>query len=126
MTSLLVPDSGSIIVPDPYESYLNKLHPGESGERITVAKDSHALRSIQMLVNNAEEIECIIDPGSQIIAMSEAVCLDLGLIFDPSIQLNMQSANGEINRSLGLVHNIPCKIGDITLYFQIHVIRSPA
>lgn len=38
----------------------------------------------------------------------------------------MQSANGEIDQSLGLARNISCQIGNITLYLQIHVIRSPA
>jgi hypothetical protein len=58
--------------------------------------------------------------------MSEAVCHDIGLAYDPSIKLNMQSANGEVDQSLGLARNIPCKINSITLYLQIHIIRSPA
>jgi hypothetical protein len=79
-----------------------------------------------MVVDNREEVEGIIDPGSQIIAMSEAVCHDIGLVYDPSIKLNMQSANGEVDQSLGLSHNIPCKINTITLYLQIRIIQSPA
>jgi hypothetical protein len=79
-----------------------------------------------MVVDNQEQVETIIDSGSQIITMADSVCHELGLIYDPTIQLNMQSANGEINRSLGLARNIPCQIGNITLYLQIHVIRSPA
>jgi len=79
-----------------------------------------------MLVNNQTHIESIIDPGSQIIALSDAVCHDLGLHYNPRIQLNMQSANGIIDKSVGLAHNIPCHFGDITLYLQIHVICNPA
>ena len=79
-----------------------------------------------MKIDHQIDTECIVDPGSQIIAMSEAVCHDLALIYDPTIQLNMQSANGEIDRSLGLVRNVPCRIGTITLYLQMHVIRDPA
>ena len=116
----------ALVIPDIYEQYLNTLRPGERPEVLTVAKDSHALRSIYLLVNNQENIECIVDPGSQIIAMSEAVCHDLGLAYDPTIRLNMQSANGEIDESLGLARNVPCRVSDITLYLQIHVIRSPA
>jgi hypothetical protein len=71
-------------------------------------------------------VESILDPGSQIITMSEYLCTDLGLIYDPSIVLNMQSANGEVNQSLGLARNVPMTLGEITLYVQIHVIRSPA
>ena len=43
------------------------------------------------------DTECIVDPSSQIIAMSEAVCHDLALIYDLTIQLNMQLANSEID-----------------------------
>jgi len=78
-----------------------------------------------MLVNNQTHVESIINPGSQIIAMSDAVCHDLGLHYDPQIQLNMQSMNGTVNKSLGLARNIPCCVGDITLYLQIHIIHDP-
>jgi hypothetical protein len=60
-----------------------------------------------MVVDNREKVGDIIDPGSQIIAMSEAVCHDIGLAYDPFIKLNMQSANGEVDQSLGLSHNVP-------------------
>ncbi|KAG5633064.1 hypothetical protein H0H81_008391, partial [Sphagnurus paluster] len=36
------------------------------------------------------------------------------------------SANGCLDPSLGLARNVPCTIGDLTLYLQIHVIRNPA
>jgi hypothetical protein len=58
--------------------------------------------------------------------MSEDVCMELALIYDPSIVLNMQSANGEVNQSLGLARNVPMQIGEITLYVQIHIIRNLA
>ena len=50
-----------------------------------------------MLIDNQEHIEAVIDPGSQIIAMSDAVSHDLGISYDPTIQLNMQSANGTVD-----------------------------
>ena|ERR1700676_1890949 len=37
----------------------------------------------------------------------------------------MQSANREVDKSLRLACNVPLCIGEITLYVQIHVIRSP-
>jgi hypothetical protein len=123
-----VPDDEetSITVPDVYETYINSLAPGERPIPLNVAQELHALQSITMVINNREEVEGIINPGSQIIAMSEAVCHDIGLAYDPSIKLNMQSANGEVDQSLGLSHNVPCEISTITLYLQIHIIRSPA
>jgi hypothetical protein len=123
-----VPDDKetSITVPDVYKTYINSLAPGEWPIPLNVAQESHALRSMTMVVDNREEVEGIIDPGSQIIAMSEAVCHDISLVYNPSIKLNMQSANGKVNQSLSLAHNVPCKINSITLYLQIHIIHSPA
>ncbi|THH15280.1 hypothetical protein EW146_g5174 [Bondarzewia mesenterica] len=67
-----------------------------------------------------------LDPESQIIAMSEEVCNELALIYNSDIVLNMQSANGKIDKSLGLAHNVPFLISDIVLYFQVHVIHELA
>ncbi|EED81822.1 predicted protein [Postia placenta Mad-698-R] len=96
-------EPGATIVPDPYETYLKHIPHGEHPAEFTVARDSNAICSIIALVDNKEQIECIVDPGSQIVAMLEEVCLGLNLLFDPTIQLNMQSANGEVDRSLGLI-----------------------
>ncbi|KAJ6461521.1 hypothetical protein C8R47DRAFT_1241006 [Mycena vitilis] len=90
-----------------------------------VVKDP-AIRSILPVIDNKQVVECIIDPGSQIIAMSEAVAHELGIAYDPRIILQMQSTNGAITPSLGLARNTPFLIGDITLYLQVHVVRNPA
>src|SRR5258705_2402069 len=58
--------------------------------------------------------------------MAEEVCFDLGLAYDLSVIPNMKSANGEVDQSLGLARNVPVQIGEISLYVQIHIIRSPA
>ena len=92
-----------------------------------IAKELHALRSVLMqIIDNCEHVKCVVDPGLQIIAMLEEVCHNFGLVYDPSIKLNMQPANGKIDQSLSLAHNVPCCIDPITLYFQLHVIHSPA
>ncbi|KAG6882591.1 hypothetical protein C0993_009930, partial [Termitomyces sp. T159_Od127] len=74
---------------------------------------------------NTDEDPAIFDSGLQIISMAAEVASDLGLIYDLSIVLNMQSANGTVDRSLGLAKNVPCTIGDIMFYLQIHIICSP-
>jgi hypothetical protein len=105
---------------------MNSLQPNEVAGPFIVAKESHALRSIVMEVDGQKSVESVVDPGSQIIAMSEDVCHCMGLPYDPSITLHMQSANGEVDKSLGLARNVPCTVGSVTLYLQIHVIRAPA
>lgn len=98
-----VPPPGSLIITDPYEIYLKSLPSGTMPELLVVVKESLALCSIFPLVNNQQHIEGILDPGSQIIVMDEEVCMDLGLVYDPTIVLHMQSANGKVNPSLGLM-----------------------
>ena len=117
---------GVVRIPDPYEIYLSRLGPDDNPMPLTVARESHALRSIVANVNNRLDVECVYDSGSQIVSMSEAVCHALGLSYDPTIILNMQSANGTTDRSLGLARNVPFRIGDLVFYLQVHVIREAA
>jgi hypothetical protein len=91
-----------------------------------VAVDSCAIRAVLPIVDNQRRVECIYDTGSQIVAMSEAICNDLHLPYDPRITINMETANGTVTPSLGLARNVPFKFGDITLYLQVHIVRAPA
>ena len=116
---------GVYVVPDLAEQYLRTFPPSERPS-LVVAKESHSLRSIYATVDNSEQVECVIDPGCQIIAMSQEVCHALGLQYDPTIQLHMQSANKTVDLSLGLARNVPFQIGDVTIYLQVHVIRDAA
>ena len=122
------PPRGSIIVPDPIERYYRSLPPGQEPDpdRLVIAKESIAVRSIFAVIDNTERKECILDPGCQIVAMSEDTCHELALVYDPAIKLNMQSANGTTDWSLGLARNVPFTIGSVTLYMQVHIIGSPA
>jgi hypothetical protein len=100
--------------------------PGTSIGTFTVAKESTALRAIYLDINHQDTVESIIDPGSEIIAMSKDICHDLGLSYNPTIHMNLTSANGEVDQSLGLSCNVPCHIADITLFLQIHIVQKPA
>ena len=92
---------------------------------LTVAKESSTLRSILPLINHHLFVKSILDPGSQVISMAKEACHSLGLIYDPEVKLSMQSTNGEIDETLGLAHNVPIQIGEITLYRQFHIMRNP-
>ncbi|KAF7365808.1 hypothetical protein MVEN_00454900 [Mycena venus] len=108
----------ALVIPDVYESFYQS---GDIPDDLVVSMESTAIRSILPIVDNKQQVESIIDGGSQIIAMSEAICHELGLAYDPRIVLKMQSANGSISPSLGLARNVPFRLGDITLYLQVHV-----
>jgi hypothetical protein len=122
------PPEDAIIIDDPIDRYYRGLAPGETPKYdcLIVAKESSALRSIIPLIDNNMKVESILDPGCQIIAMSEDCCHELSLPYDPSIVVNMQSANGIVDPSLGLSRNVPFLIGPLTFYMQVHIIRSPA
>jgi hypothetical protein len=57
--------------------------------------------------------------------MSEDVCHQLSLSYDPTILINLQSANGNADQSLGLSRNVACTI-EHHLYLQVHAIHNPA
>jgi len=113
-----------IIVEDDFDQYYRNLHLGEQPDlkRIFVVKES-ILCSIMPLVNNHLKVESILDADSQIIAMSEDICHELLLAYDPTVILNMQLVNGGIDPSLGLACNVPFLIGPLTFYLQVHVIH---
>ena len=120
------PPPGAIIIKDPYEVYLHTTPEDRSSDCLTITKESSALHTILLLINHNQYIESVLDPSSQVIAMSEATCHALALIYDLRIRLHMQSANHEVDETLGLTRNVPILVGDITLYIQFHIVRNPA
>ena len=119
-----IPDNTTIIA-NPYESYLCNQAYGRLTDPVHVAAESNALRAIIPLVDGQDKVEAILDPGCQIIAMSEEVSNTLALPYDPTIWLNMVSANSGMDQSLGLAHNVPFLVRDITLYLQVHILYDP-
>ena len=122
------PPPGSRIADDPIEQYYKQLAPGEQPEasELYVANEAHQVRTFHATIDNRVQVECIVDPGSMVISMSEAVCHDLHLHYDPTVIIHMRSANGSVGNSLGLARNVPFMIGNITLYLQVHILRTPA
>jgi hypothetical protein len=117
---------GSVVVSDPVMQYLNTLAPGEKPKSVIVAAESHALRTVYPLINGVGEVESLLDPGSQIVSMSKAVSITLGVNWDPDITVHMQSANNTLEKTLGLARNVPFLFGTITVYLQVHVIENAA
>ncbi|PBK61669.1 hypothetical protein ARMSODRAFT_990641 [Armillaria solidipes] len=91
---------------------------GEKIGPLKCAAKSIALWSILPIVDHQLKVKCIIDLGSQVISMSEAVCHRLGLTYNPTVIIDMQSANGTLNSSLRLAQNVVFLFRDITLYLQ--------
>jgi hypothetical protein len=120
-----IPD-GSIMVPDPYMQYLESLGPDEAPKQVYVAKESASLRAVFPLVNGQAKVEAVVDSGSQIVSIALEDAEKLGLNWDPDINILMQSANAQLERTIGLAKNVPFLFGNVTVYLQCHVIRKPA
>ncbi|EKM77001.1 hypothetical protein AGABI1DRAFT_44026 [Agaricus bisporus var. burnettii JB137-S8] len=82
------------------------------------------LRVIPAVINGVREEEALLDSGSQIVTMSREAASDCKIPWDPSLAINMQSANGSITRTCGLAKNVPFIFGNITVYLQVHVIEE--
>jgi hypothetical protein len=118
--------AGSLVAQDPYLQYLEGLNEDEGPKQIYVARDSVPLRVTFPYVNSQGPVECVLDTGSQIVSMSLEEAQKCGLVWDPTINIFMQSANGQLEKSMGLAKNVPFRWGELRIYLQVHVIRSPA
>lgn len=118
--------TGAVVMSDPYLQYLETLAPGESPKQVIIAKPSESLRVVYPVINGKKELEAVSDSGSQIVSMSEAVAIDLGIPWDPDITIHMQSANKQLEKTLGLARDVAFRFNDLTVYLQVHVLKNPA
>jgi len=59
------------------------------------------------LLTNARQEEALLDSGSQIVSMSKDAAISLKMSWDPDISINMQSAQGHVEPTLGLATDVP-------------------
>ena len=99
----------------------------EAPDMVVAAKDRNQIRTLWCKVNDTAIIECVLDGGSQIVVISEKCCNHLRIPIDTSTDLPIQSANGAVNKTVGLARNIPVQLpGDITVYLQMYVVKTTA
>ena len=113
--------------PQPAKSYqLRELPPEDAyTDDVVVGAATQKLRAIAAWVNDQAMVECILDPGSQIVAISATKCYELGIPYDHTATIPMQSANGAVDRTLGLARNVLFELrGGIVLQLQMHVVDT--
>lgn len=115
---------GHLIADDPILQYLAE-HQDVSSERLVVAAESDPLRAIYMTVNRLGQEECLVDSGSMIVSMAKAAAVDLGLTWDPSIRINMESASNHVEKTLGLAKNVQFATGGLDIFLQVHILENP-
>jgi hypothetical protein len=117
---------GFLVADDPVLQYLRK-NKGKEGEDlgIVVAAESEPLRAIYSVINGVGQEECLLDNGSQIVSMAKEVAVALGLTWNPKICINMESASGHVDRTLGLARNVVFRMGHLDIVLQVHILEDP-
>jgi len=122
-------------VANPVLQFLEKLSPEEhscqifaieeeGNEEERVAPDIAHLRVVPAVINGIGEEEVLLDSGSQIVSMTKKVATANKVSWDPSLSIQMQSANGLLSRTCGLARNVLFTLGEVTVLLQVHVMDA--
>ncbi|KAJ3846388.1 hypothetical protein EV368DRAFT_89107 [Lentinula lateritia] len=125
---MLDPDLANYSAPVSQESLANfftDFGDAKEGDGFYVAKESHSIRAVNATIGG-RPAHCILDGGCSIVVMSDAACNAFGFAFDPEKRINLQSANGNTDWSMGLAKDVPFRFGDVIAFLQVQVVDSPA
>ena len=122
-------------VADPVLQFLERLSPEErscqifaieeEGEREErVVPDIAHLRVVPAVINGIGEEEVLLDSGSQIVSMTKKVAATNKVSWNPSLSIQMQSANGSLFRTCRLARNIPFTLGGVIVLLQVYVMDT--
>ncbi|KAJ3804618.1 hypothetical protein F5876DRAFT_82868 [Lentinula aff. lateritia] len=106
-------------------SFFTDFGDAKEGDGFYVAKESHSIRAVNATIGG-RPAHCILDGGCSIVVMSDAACNVFGFAFDPEKCINLQSANGNTDWSLGLAKDVPFRFGNVVAFLQVQVVDSPA
>ncbi len=115
---------GYLVASDPILQYLMENKDADL-ENLKVARSSEPLRAIHMTVYRVGQEECLLDNGSMIVSMAREAAVQMGLTWDPSIKINMESASNHVEKTLGLARNVRFSVGGLNLYLQVHILVNP-
>jgi len=82
------------------------------------------LRVVPAMINSVGEEEVLLDSGSQIVSMTKKVATTNKVSWDPSLSIQMQSANGSLSRICRLARNVPFTLEGVMVLLQVHVINA--
>jgi hypothetical protein len=115
-----------VTIGDPVLQYIHSLPEGETPKALYMKESTLPLRAVYPVVNNARPEEALLDSGSQIVSMAKDIAVSLRMAWDPDICINLQSAQGHVEKTLGLATNVPLTFGRLTVLLQIHIINNPS
>lgn len=93
--------------------------------RVEVGKMTEPLRAIYTTINGVGQEECLLDGGSMIVSMSKRIAVQLGLVWDPTVRMDMESASNHVEQTLGVARNVSFEVGGLKLFLQVHVLENP-
>lgn len=121
---------GGIVVHDAVEQFVNLSGGHYTGpfQMISgnMAPENADLRTFWPMINKNGKKESLVDGGSQIASISLKAALELGIAYDPTFTITMESADKGRTSTLGLARNIPFDFEGIVYYLQLHVLQDPA
>ena len=116
--------AGCITGGDPVLQFLAQ-NPGADLKQLKQGALTKPLRSIYCSINGVGQEECVLDRGSMIVSMSKKVAVQLGLVWDPTISIEMESASNHVEQTLGVARNVAFDVGGLRLFLQVHVLENP-
>jgi len=116
----------TVTIGDPVLQYIHSLPEGETPKALYMKESTLPLRAVYPVVNNTRAEEALLDSGSQIVSMAKDIAVSLRMSWDPDICINLQSAQGHVEKTLGLAIDVPLTFGKLTVLLQIHIINNPS
>ncbi|KIK53490.1 hypothetical protein GYMLUDRAFT_132311, partial [Collybiopsis luxurians FD-317 M1] len=115
--------AGSVVHRDVVECFRQNISHSDQRRNMTIiANTNNGLRVVGPKVNDTNKvIECMLDPGSQIVIMDHLAVAYLGICWDPAVKIQMQDSHGVLGLMEDLAQNVPFTFGDITIYLQVHI-----
>ena len=115
---------GYFVASDPVLQYLAE-NKGVELPTLIVGKSTEPLRAVYATINSVGQEECLIDGGSMLVSMAKKVAIQLGLTWDPSLRIEMESASNHTEQTLGMARNTCFTIGGLKFFLQVHIFENP-
>jgi len=131
ITSKILPENispelqeGCVVGGDPVLQLLEQRREADP-KPLVVGKLTEPLRAIYIQINGVGQEECLLDGGSMIVSMHKKVAIQLGLVWDPALSIEMESASNHVEETLGVARNVLFEVGGLKLFLQVHVLENP-
>jgi hypothetical protein len=116
----VAPDGSPALVQD---VLINDIHPSDTASP-QVAVDVAPLRTIEGTLGDKLVSEMVLDGGSGVVSVSQSMWEMLGTPLLDKKSMNMESAHGTIEATLGVLQDFPIRIGPSVFYLQVQVSSS--